>query len=93
MELYQKYIDTVTFLKKMQGETISESGWKKEFYHTVQKGERGNCLITRTKNGEWYEEQYEYNGIIILMCMDDENYNIRLIPPNIWEYANWRVTL
>ena len=29
MELYQKYMDAVTFLKKMQGETISESGWKK----------------------------------------------------------------
>ena len=66
MALYQKYMDAVTFLQKMQGETVSESGWKQmipygnSFSHTVQKGERGHCLITRTRNGEWYEETYEH---------------------------------
>ena len=98
MELYQKYIDTVTFLQKMQGETTSQSGWEMEkyrnyssFYHTVQKGEVGNRLVTKTRNGEWYEETFEHNGITIFMCIDDENYKIELIPINDREYQKWGV--
>ena len=96
MELYRKYIDAVTFLQKMQGETISESGWKQmipygnSFSHTVQKGERGHCLITRTRNGEWYEEQYEYDGMIIVMQIYNENFNLALIPVNDREYSYWK---
>jgi hypothetical protein len=84
----------------MQDEVFSESGWEMEkhwnyssFYHTAQKGEAGNRLVTKTRNGEWYEETYEHDGVIVFMCVDDENYKIELIPVNNWEYKKWGVDI
>lgn len=86
-ELFRQYIDTVTALQKMQGEIITESKWDYgRFYHTIQKGEPDNRLITRTINGEWQDDIYEHDGITIFMRVYDSNFNIAVLPVNSRDY-------
>jgi hypothetical protein len=85
--LYQKYIDTVAHVKKMRGNKISASEWKGgRFVHTVQKGITGRRWVTQTHNGKWYSELYEHNEVVIVMRLQDERYNIAMIPINDREY-------
>jgi hypothetical protein len=81
--LYQRYKDTVTYLKKMQGETTSESKWEDGHYiRTVQKGKIGSRLITRTRDAQWNGEMYELNGVTIVMRMYIDDYRFAMIPLN-----------
>jgi hypothetical protein len=86
--LYQKYIDTVTFLKKMQGETTSESKWEDGHYiRTVQKGKIGSRLITRTRDAQWESEMYVHGGVTIIMRMYIDDYRLAMIPLNNRQYT------
>jgi ribosomal protein S10 len=86
--LYQRYIDTVTFLKKMHGETTSESKWEYGHYiRTVQKGNIGSRLITRTRDAQWDSEAFEHGSVTIIMRMYIDDYKLAMIPINNRQYT------
>jgi hypothetical protein len=81
--LYQSYKDTVTFLKRMKCETTSESKWEYGHYiRTVQKGEIGSRLITRTRDAQCVGEMYVHGGVTIIMRMYIDDYKLAMIPVN-----------